>query len=75
MFQQYKELFDNSGSNPGDKTLEDKFFEYEVRRFLIIPWNLILTNVKSFRQVKKKIPYLTKKETMITFFMVLIYVS
>lgn len=30
IFQEYKELFDNSGSNPGDKTLEDKFFEYEV---------------------------------------------
>ncbi|BFZ19315.1 hypothetical protein BsWGS_22354 [Bradybaena similaris] len=29
-YPQYKELFDNSGSNPGEKTLEDKFFESEV---------------------------------------------
>ena len=28
--QEYRELFENSGNNPGDKTLEDKFFEYEV---------------------------------------------
>ncbi|CAK9295002.1 unnamed protein product [Gordionus sp. m RMFG-2023] len=26
----YKPLFDGTGSNPGDKTLEDKFFEHEV---------------------------------------------
>jgi len=30
-FAEYKALFDGSGSNPGDKTLEDKFFEYEVK--------------------------------------------
>lgn len=29
--QEYKELFEGAGTNPGDKTLEDKFFEYEVR--------------------------------------------
>ena len=28
--QEYKELFDDAGTNPGDKTLEDKFFEHEV---------------------------------------------
>jgi V-type H+-transporting ATPase subunit d len=32
-FQEYKELFDDAGTNPGDKTLEDKFFEHEVRHF------------------------------------------
>lgn len=28
---EYKELFDSSGTNPGEKTLEDKFFEHEVK--------------------------------------------
>ncbi|VDI59819.1 V-type proton ATPase subunit d-like [Mytilus galloprovincialis] len=30
-FTEYKELFEGAGTNPGDKTLEDKFFEYEVK--------------------------------------------
>lgn len=30
-YAEYRELFENSGNNPGDKTLEDKFFEYEVK--------------------------------------------
>lgn len=30
--QEYKLLFEGAGSNPGDKTLEDRFFEHEVRR-------------------------------------------
>lgn len=29
-FQEYKLLFEGAGSNPGDKTLEDRFFEHEV---------------------------------------------
>ena len=29
-FQEYKTLFEGAGNNPGEKTLEDKFFEYEV---------------------------------------------
>lgn len=29
-FQSYKDLFDGSGTGPGEKTLEDKFFEQEV---------------------------------------------
>ncbi len=29
--QEYKALFDGAGNNPGEKTLEDKFFEHEVR--------------------------------------------
>ncbi len=29
-FQDYKQCFDGAGTNPGEKTLEDKFFEYEV---------------------------------------------
>ena len=34
-FQEYKELFDGAGNNVGDKTLEDKFFEYEVQWALL----------------------------------------
>ncbi|KAK3601622.1 hypothetical protein CHS0354_038169 [Potamilus streckersoni] len=30
-YAEYKELFENAGSNPGEKTLEDKFFEHEVQ--------------------------------------------
>jgi len=30
IFQEYRILFEESGNNPGDKTLEDKFFEHEV---------------------------------------------
>lgn len=29
-YAEYAALFDGSGNNPGDKTLEDKFFEHEV---------------------------------------------
>jgi V-type H+-transporting ATPase subunit d len=31
LFQQYRPLFDGVGTNAGDKTIEDKFFEHEVR--------------------------------------------
>ncbi|XP_043200229.1 V-type proton ATPase subunit d [Amphibalanus amphitrite] len=30
-YGEYRTLFDEAGNNPGDKTLEDKFFEREVR--------------------------------------------
>jgi V-type H+-transporting ATPase subunit d len=30
-YSQYQPLFDGTGTNPGDKTLEDKFFEYEAQ--------------------------------------------
>ncbi|KAI8128075.1 V-type proton ATPase subunit d 1 [Lucilia cuprina] len=30
-YAEYAALFDGSGTNPGDKTLEDKFFEHEVK--------------------------------------------
>lgn len=30
LLQEYKLLFEGAGSNPGDKTLEDRFFEHEV---------------------------------------------
>lgn len=29
-FQEYSALFEGAGNNPGEKTLEDKFFEHEV---------------------------------------------
>ena len=29
--QDYRRLFDGAGNNPGEKTLEDRFFEYEVK--------------------------------------------
>ena len=29
--QDYKQCFEGAGTNPGEKTLEDKFFEYEVK--------------------------------------------
>jgi len=30
-YAEYKALFDGAGNNPGEKTLEDKFFEHEVK--------------------------------------------
>jgi len=38
-YAEYAPLFEGTGNSPGDKTLEDKFFEYEVK-----------LNVKSFMQ-------------------------
>ncbi len=32
LLQEYKLLFEGAGSNPGDKTLEDRFFEHEVSK-------------------------------------------
>ena len=29
-YSEYKQCFEGAGTNPGEKTLEDKFFEYEV---------------------------------------------
>lgn len=33
-YAEYAALFNDSGNNPGDKTLEDKFFEHEVRTII-----------------------------------------
>lgn len=30
-FAEYSALFDGAGTNPGEKTLEDRFFEHEVK--------------------------------------------
>ena len=32
-YNDYKKCFEGAGTNPGEKTLEDKFFEKEVRSF------------------------------------------
>jgi V-type H+-transporting ATPase subunit d len=37
VLQDYKPLFDTSGAQVGEKTLEDKFFEYEVCRSQTCP--------------------------------------
>lgn len=43
-YAEYAALFDGSGNNPGDKTLEDKFFEHEVSsRF-----HYMLANINAF---------------------------
>ena len=34
LLQDYKQCFEGAGTNPGEKTLEDKFFEYEVSFFI-----------------------------------------
>ncbi|XP_067934719.1 V-type proton ATPase subunit d 1-like [Watersipora subatra] len=33
-YAEYKALFDGAGNNPGEKTLEDKFFEFEVKMMM-----------------------------------------
>lgn len=40
-YAEYAALFDGSGNNPGDKTLEDKFFEHEVCGFFLSPIFLV----------------------------------
>ena len=35
--QDYRLLFEGAGNNPGDKTLEDKFFEHEVGNKVVLP--------------------------------------
>lgn len=44
-YAEYAALFDGSGTNPGDKTLEDKFFEHEV-------WNQIECNAVESLTIK-----------------------
>ena len=34
MYGEYRPLFEGVGSGPGDSTLEDKLYEYEVSSFL-----------------------------------------
>lgn len=47
-YAEYAALFDGSGNNPGDKTLEDKFFEHEVSSFTFISL-CILLKVRDFQ--------------------------
>ncbi len=44
-YAEYAALFDGSGNNPGDKTLEDKFFEHEVISFFI---NFLMIHMTTF---------------------------
>lgn len=44
--QEYSALFEGAGNNPGDKTLEDKFFEHEASRFVLIFQNNNLLDVR-----------------------------
>lgn len=50
-YAEYAALFDGSGNNPGDKTLEDKFFEHEVIFDDLTKFRCI-TNVLLLNQVK-----------------------
>jgi V-type H+-transporting ATPase subunit d len=43
--QEYSALFEGAGNNPGEKTLEDKFFEYEVNVNLCVRYHVYRTNV------------------------------
>ena len=38
MYGEYRPLFEGVGSGPGDSTLEDKLYEYEVRLKWIFAW-------------------------------------
>lgn len=54
LLQEYKLLFEGAGSNPGDKTLEDRFFEHEVSMSLechYIEFYLMLANVSFWKFV------------------------
>ena len=42
-YSDYKMCFEGAGTNPGEKTLEDKFFEYEVGCLCWVPY---ITNSK-----------------------------
>ena len=35
-YSEYKQCFEGAGTNPGEKTLEDKFFEYEVKEKIVL---------------------------------------
>lgn len=41
-YAEYSKLFEGAGNNPGDKTLEDKFFEHEVCFFFNLHKNYLL---------------------------------
>lgn len=42
-YAEYSKLFEGAGNNPGDKTLEDKFFEHEV---CIYPFFFVSIGIK-----------------------------
>lgn len=46
-YAEYQQLFATTGNNPEEKTLEDRFFEYEVRRYFRTL--VCLPNVPNYR--------------------------
>ena len=40
MYGEYRPLFEGVGSGPGDSTLEDKLYEYEVSSFFAWVWSI-----------------------------------
>ena len=48
-YSDYKALFETTGNNPGEKTLEDKFFEHEVHTLSIFLFCFqVKLNVQSY---------------------------
>ena len=41
-YSDYKMCFEGAGTNPGEKTLEDKFFEYEASCLTLVPFLIAL---------------------------------
>ena len=41
-YSDYKMCFEGAGTNPGEKTLEDKFFEYEVSCLTLVSFLIAL---------------------------------
>ena len=41
-YNDYKQCFEGAGTNPGEKTLEDKFFEYEVSFSSLVPYFIVI---------------------------------
>merc|ERR1739842_104416 len=41
-YSDYKQCFEGAGTNPGEKTLEDKFFEYEASCLTLVPFLIAL---------------------------------
>lgn len=52
-YADYRSLFEGAGTQPGEKALEDKFFEYEVGACLPLP-NYLLPNF-FFKAVKYRL--------------------
>lgn len=49
--QDYKSLFEGAGTNPGEKTLEDKFFEHEVYEQSLLNSSQIYLSTYTYKHV------------------------